>query len=232
MKCAIHETTEAVARCVECGLSICDGCRVTIKGDSYCKKCIAVKMEGGEKPERSPELAALLSFVVAGTGQMYNGQIGKGLAILLTCWLVVPWVWGIFDAYSTAHKINNGKVTPRAAMGTAVVAIALAAMVFFVAFIVMLMAAIAIPNFIKARTTAMAKVQEAAYVCRTNLSAIDSGKRMWARDTGMSMDAMPTWDNLVPDYLIKRPECPSGGTYTIGSVGSSAKCSVRGHSVR
>lgn len=232
MKCAIHNQIEAVTRCIGCGVPICDGCRVAVKGDGYCKKCVAEKMEGVENHERSPALAALLSFLVAGTGQMYNGQIGKGLAILFTCWLIVPWIYGIFDAYATARKINSGKIVPKATAEAAVVAIAVSAMVLFVVFLVGLMAAIAIPNFIRARSNAMVKVAEAADACRTNLNAIDSVKRMWARDTGASVDAMPTWDNLVPDYLTKRPECPSGGVYIIGSVGSKAKCSIRGHVVK
>lgn len=232
MKCAIHENADAAVRCIACGLPVCDACRVAVKGDSYCKKCIVEKLEGGTKAERSPGLAALLSFLVAGTGQMYNGQIGKGIAILFTCWLIVPWIYGIFDAHATARKINSGKIVPKATAGAAAVAIAVSAMVLFIVFIVGLMAAIAIPNFIRARNTATAKVAEVADTCRTNLNAIDSVKRMWARDTGAAADVTPSWDNLIPDYLTKKPECPSQGTYTIGSVNTPAKCSVRGHVVK
>lgn len=76
------------------------------------------------QPLKSPGLAAVLSLFIPGVGQIYNGQLGKGLLILL---LLVPlnivlsfvvigfvtgfitWIWGIFDAYKTAEKINlNG----------------------------------------------------------------------------------------------------------------------------
>jgi hypothetical protein len=231
MKCAIHDTTDSVARCIACGLPVCEACKVPVKGDSYCKKCVAEKFDGTTKPERSPALAALLSFVVAGTGQMYNGQIGKGLAILFTCWLIVPWIYGIFDAHATARKINSGKIALKATAEAAVVAIIASLMALFIVFLVGLMAAIAIPNFIRARNTAMTKVAEVADVCRTNVNAIDSVKRMWARDTGAAADATPSWDNLIPDYLTKRPECPSQGTYILGSVSTPAKCSVQEHVV-
>ena len=36
-----------------------------------------------------------------------GGDIMKGLLILLTCWLVIPWILGIFDAYFTARMINR-----------------------------------------------------------------------------------------------------------------------------
>ncbi len=232
MKCAIHGTTEAITRCIACGLPVCDVCRVPVKGEGYCKKCVAEKLEAPAKPERSPALAALLSFVVAGAGQMYNGQIGKGLAILFTCWLVAPWIYGIFDAYATARKINSGKIVPKVTAGSAAVAIGVSAMVLFIVFLVGLMAAIAIPNFIRARNTAMTKSAEVTDTCRTNLNAIDSVKRMWARDTGSAADATPTWDDLIPEYLVKRPECPAQGTYTIGNMNSPAKCSVRGHVIK
>lgn len=68
-------------------------------------------------------MAAVLSLVIPGAGQIYNGQIGKGLLILigvpllvvfsfLTLFItlivaLVVWLWGIFDAYKTAERINS-----------------------------------------------------------------------------------------------------------------------------
>ena len=65
-------------------------------------------------------LAAVLSFFWPGLGQIYNGQIGKGICFLLLhfvfCVLIlfligIPlvlslWVIGIYDAYHEAEKIN------------------------------------------------------------------------------------------------------------------------------
>lgn len=67
-------------------------------------------------------LAAILSFFYTGLGQIYNGQIGKGLAMIvayLISWFLmfvvigfittpILWVWGIYDAYKSAEKINEG----------------------------------------------------------------------------------------------------------------------------
>ena len=69
---------------------------------------------------RSPILAAVLSLIVAGLGQIYNGQIAKGaifviihligvaLTTVLIGWLLLPLVvlWSMVDAYMTA-KHNN-----------------------------------------------------------------------------------------------------------------------------
>ena len=69
---------------------------------------------------KSPGLAAVLSFFICGLGQIYNGQILKGLVLVvayLISWLMmwiligfittpILWIWGIVDAYSKAQKIN------------------------------------------------------------------------------------------------------------------------------
>ena len=63
------------------------------------------------KEEKSPALASALSFVVAGLGQVYNGQIRKGVFVFLTFWLVLPWLFGIVDAYRTASRIQRGELS-------------------------------------------------------------------------------------------------------------------------
>lgn len=77
---------------------------------------------------KSPGLAAVLSFFICGLGQIYNGQILKGLVFVvayliswLMMWIVIGfittpimWIWGIVDAYHVAQKINAqvGGVSP------------------------------------------------------------------------------------------------------------------------
>jgi hypothetical protein len=58
-------------------------------------------------PRRRPDLAAVLSAVVPGLGQAYNGQLLKGLLIAATCWTVLPWIGGVVDALRTAERINR-----------------------------------------------------------------------------------------------------------------------------
>ncbi len=76
---------------------------------------------------KSAGLAAVLSFFISGLGQIYNGQILKGLIIIvvqvingalttiLIGWipLAIVWVWAIIDAYREAGKINARYGGPR-----------------------------------------------------------------------------------------------------------------------
>ena len=56
---------------------------------------------------KNPGLAAVLSLFIPGAGQCYNGHIGKGLLFFFTSWLIIPWIWSIFDAYNSANRINR-----------------------------------------------------------------------------------------------------------------------------
>lgn len=89
-----------------------------------------------------------------------------------------------------------------------------------------ILAAIAIPNFIKARSAAEAKSAE---VCRINLAAIDTSKKAWARDTVAAESTAPTWNDLVPTYLLKKPSCPKNGTYSIRNISEPPRCSIGGN---
>ncbi len=76
---------------------------------------------GGSENEKDPGLAAVLSFFVTGLGQIYNGEIGKGIALMLVqafnfvliFFLIglftfpVVWLFGIYDAYQSAERINE-----------------------------------------------------------------------------------------------------------------------------
>jgi TM2 domain-containing membrane protein YozV len=70
-------------------------------------------------------VATLLSFFLPGAGQLYNGQVGKGLAFLLVTLFVnlplmfigvgfltglITWIWGMIDAHSSAERINRGEI--------------------------------------------------------------------------------------------------------------------------
>jgi len=70
---------------------------------------------------KSPGVAVLLSFLLAGLGQIYNGQIGKGLLFMIAylcslglMWVLIGfiiapilWIWSMVDAYKTAERINQ-----------------------------------------------------------------------------------------------------------------------------
>ena len=91
-------------------------------------------------------------------------------------------------------------------------------------FVVPLMMAIAIPNFVKARDTAM-KNQ-----CINNLRQIDAAKNQWALEHHKTATDTPTESDLLPYFKNNQfPKCPSGGTYTIGQDADSPTCSVTNH---
>jgi hypothetical protein len=56
---------------------------------------------------KNPGVALLLAIIFPGAGQFYNGHFGKGLFVLFTCWLVLPYLWSWYDAYSCAKRINR-----------------------------------------------------------------------------------------------------------------------------
>lgn len=80
---------------------------------------------------KNPGLAAVLSFFFAGLGQIYNGQIGKGIGMMvlqainvLLMWIIVGfitypivWIWGIYDAYKSAERYNANMTTRSTAGG-------------------------------------------------------------------------------------------------------------------
>ena len=59
-----------------------------------------------EQKKKSVGIAVLLSLIIPGAGQMYLGKVGRGIIILLTCWLIIPWIYGIYEAYKSAKDYN------------------------------------------------------------------------------------------------------------------------------
>lgn len=66
--------------------------------------------------------------------------------------------------------------------------------------------------------------------CINNLRQIDTAKNQWALENNKSADAVPTAQDLLPYFPNNIfPVCPSGGTYTIGTVGEAPVCSIPSH---
>jgi hypothetical protein len=108
MFCHFHEKRLTPDVCSLCGIPVCTECEVILKGKIFCQSCVQQPLPGIKfYPPRNPFLAALFSFFLPGLGQVYNGQVEKGVAIFFTCWLVIPWLYGVYDAYRMAKKINN-----------------------------------------------------------------------------------------------------------------------------
>lgn len=67
-----------------------------------------------EQPEHQPGMALLLSLILCGTGQIYNGEVSKGIMMMVLCFLLwfvlLGWVvhiWSIVDAVVVAERLNR-----------------------------------------------------------------------------------------------------------------------------
>ena len=90
--------------------------------------------------------------------------------------------------------------------------------------IIGLLAAIAIPNFIRARATSQQNA------CINNLRQIDAAISEWALETGQSNGANVANVSTVSAYIKLNannsvPGCPANGTYTTTSVGATPQVS-------
>jgi len=93
--------------------------------------------------------------------------------------------------------------------------------IMIVVAIIGLLAAIAIPSFVKARNTAQQNG------CINNLRMIDSGKEQAALASKWAAGQAPTTD-VVNAYIKgdSTPECPAGGDYTYNVIGTNPVCSI------
>src|SRR5471030_520731 len=98
--------------------------------------------------------------------------------------------------------------------------------IMIVVAIIGLLAAIAIPNFVKARATSQQNA------CINNLRQLDAAKNEWALEKGKKTGDVPTEEDLKPYIRLSNgqlPKCPAGGTYTIGALGEPPTCSIPSH---
>ena len=140
----------------------------------------------------------------------------------LTCfWLIaaIPAVICGHVAYSRIRRSAGALTGEGLALGgmiTGYIGIA------FSIFLIPLMAAIAIPNFVKARTTAQMNA------CINNLRQIDGAKLQWALADKKQETDTPRAQDLAP-YLGAQLKCPAGGVYTLHTVGEKPTCSIPTH---
>jgi TM2 domain-containing membrane protein YozV len=98
--------------CPECGAGLPDELA------EKCPLCGALTI----RKEKSPGIAALLSLIFAGSGQIYNAELAKGILILAGTLLgllvflipgIIVWIYGIYDAFVTTKKMNEGRIEYR-----------------------------------------------------------------------------------------------------------------------
>lgn len=97
--------------------------------------------------------------------------------------------------------------------------------------IIGLIAAIAIPNFIKAREDSMATA------CAQNLEQINGAKQQVAFAQNLGPSDTPADSDLIPYLSLgstvaaidgSTTICPAGGTYTVGNMSTLPVCSFAG----
>lgn len=120
-------------------MPFCSKCGTAVDQDAvYCPNC-GTRLTQQPQPPQPPQptvppyvpprpvvgtknegLAAVLSFLWPGLGQIYVGRIGGGLGIMfggiilaLVGWILlwiplfVYWVWNVYDAFNLAKKYNQ-----------------------------------------------------------------------------------------------------------------------------
>jgi prepilin-type N-terminal cleavage/methylation domain-containing protein len=99
--------------------------------------------------------------------------------------------------------------------------------IMIVVAIIGLLAAIAIPNFVKARATSQANA------CINNMRKIDDAANQWALEKGQKTGNPVNFpSDLTPYIKLNKnnaiPGCPAGGNYTVANVGNlpSVTCSL------
>ncbi|MGM0574872.1 MAG: hypothetical protein ACQEXJ_03955 [Myxococcota bacterium] len=136
MNCALHTDQPATAVCCDCGNGVCATCRNKMFGRNYCDACamrleekmlarndtprteVVVQQRLGPPatagPGKSPAVAAALSVVFPGAGQLYCGRTGRGIGVFIGTVVLTPvfigwllWFAQIFDAMNIAKEHNR-----------------------------------------------------------------------------------------------------------------------------
>ena len=97
--------------------------------------------------------------------------------------------------------------------------------IMIVVAIIGLLAAIAIPNFVKARATSQANA------CINNLRQIDAAANQFALEKGKSTGSTLKYPTDLSPFIKLNsagslPPCPAGGTYSDAKVGTNPVCSL------
>jgi prepilin-type N-terminal cleavage/methylation domain-containing protein len=99
--------------------------------------------------------------------------------------------------------------------------------IMIVVAIIGLLGAMAIPNFIKARTNSQTNA------CINNLRQLDGAVQQWALENNKMASANVTSTDILPfmgrGVNGQWPVCPAGGNYVVSTVNAKPTCTRSGH---
>jgi prepilin-type N-terminal cleavage/methylation domain-containing protein len=95
--------------------------------------------------------------------------------------------------------------------------------IMIVVAIIGLLAAVAIPNFVKARQTAQRNA------CIKNLQQLDGSKETWALEKKKAPGDPIVEDEINAYIKGGAPKCPAGGAYKYGAIGTDPTCTIATH---
>lgn len=100
--------------------------------------------------------------------------------------------------------------------------------IMIVAAIISLLAAIAIPAFVRYRDGSRRSV------CMANLHQMENAKSVWAQENRKVKTDSPADSDLFGSdkYLRSKPQCSASGVYDLGTVDKQVSCSlssIEGH---
>jgi prepilin-type N-terminal cleavage/methylation domain-containing protein len=100
--------------------------------------------------------------------------------------------------------------------------------IMIVVAIIGLLAAIAIPNFVKARNASQTSA------CIANLKQLEGAVATWALENKKTAAAtVASTDIIGTDKYIKvMPLCPAGGTYVYSPIDTRPTCNIANHTLQ
>jgi hypothetical protein len=143
----------------------------------------------------------------------------------LFCFSIVAAIPGVICGHMALSRINrsggatSGQGLAIAGLVTGYLGVALAL------FMIPMMCAIAIPNFVRARATAQRNL------CINQLRQLEGAKQLWALDHQKETNTVPTFTDLAPYLKGGMPVCRAGGVYQINAVGERPTCSIPTHTL-
>lgn len=159
------------------------------------------------------------------TNRLAVASLVLGILALLLC--VVGFLFaipGLICGLMGLSRVKRSGGTEKG-QGLAITGAVLSGVALVLTPIIGLLAAIAVPNFVKARNAAMVNA------CIANLKTIDSAKAVWALENRKPEGELPAETDLIGPgkYLREQPACPAGGSYSFNPAGAKPTCSMPGH---